>query len=118
MSKVSDSSNLSNHARRYEFVAGDSIEANGKTATRIRALVDMPQHGVKAGYLGGCIQSEKNLPQDSNSWVAPGCSVWDDAVVLDNARISGNVVLEDAACVRGIAKVHGDYLIGGHTLIE
>ena len=53
---------------------------------RIRALIDIPRHGVKVGDLGGLIEKEENLSHDGDCWV------YDDARVFGDARVSGNAV--------------------------
>lgn len=51
---------------------------------RIKALRDIPSHGIKTGDLGGLIQEEHNLSQDGDCWV------WRNARVYENARVSGD----------------------------
>ena len=58
---------------------------------QIRALIDFGK--VKAGDLGGWIESEANLSQDGNAWV------FDNAVVFGNARVFGNAVVSGDAWV-------------------
>lgn len=36
---------------------------------QIRALRDIPRHGVNAGDLGGWVESEDNLSQEDDSWI-------------------------------------------------
>ena len=58
--------------------------------------------GVRAGHIGGFVESESNLSQDSNSWVAHNAKVFDDAfvtncsVVLSNASVYGKTVLDQS----------------------
>ena len=59
-------------------------EPNGQGLRRVRALRDIPQHGVKAGDVGGWLQSESNLAQEGDSWV------FGNAQVLGAARVSGD----------------------------
>jgi hypothetical protein len=49
---------------KFEFVAGDTLSVNGVKLQRIRALCDIPEAGVKAGDLGGYLESEKNIGTD------------------------------------------------------
>ena len=51
---------------------------------RIRALRDIPAVGVKMGDLGGFVESEKNLSQCGNCWI------FDSAIAMDNAWVTGN----------------------------
>jgi hypothetical protein len=63
--------------RKYEFTDETSPYA-GRTLRRIRALVDICNHSVVAGDLGGFIESEENLDHADNAWV------------LSNGHVSGN----------------------------
>lgn len=58
--------------KKYEFVEGDEIEIGAVTLTRIRALRDIRERGVRAGDVGGYIETEENLPHDDTSWVSSG----------------------------------------------
>ena len=48
--------------KKYELT-GETKEIGGVTLHRIRALIDIPEHYVKAGDLGGWIEAERNLSQ-------------------------------------------------------
>ena len=63
--------------KKYEFI-NETVEFFGTNLYRIRALIDIPKAGVKAGDLGGFLQSEKNLSVSGNAWV------------YGDARVSGN----------------------------
>lgn len=63
------------------------------------------------GDLGGFVQSEKNLSQQGNCWVA------DNAKVYDNAKISGNAEVLDNAEVFDNSEISGNVSIGGITEI-
>lgn len=111
--------------KRYEFVQEDTIQTTeGATLTRIRALVDIPAHNVKAGELGGYIESEKNLPHEANSWVFDRAQVFDNARVLDfaaaydSAAVCGMAVVGGRARVERRAKVCGNTLISGNAVIS
>ncbi len=68
--------------KRYELTT-NTIQHFGRTLHKIRSLVDITGHGVKAGEYGGWIESEGNLPQHEASWV------FGDAWVFGTACISG-----------------------------
>lgn len=55
--------------KKYELTDATKV-INGVTLHRIRALIDIPVHGVKAGDLGGWIEAERNLSQKGAAWVA------------------------------------------------
>lgn len=68
---------------KYRRILEDYKEIGDKILYRIEALKDF--NGVKAGSLGGYIESEDNLSRDGDAWV---CS---------NARIGGNAMIRDNA---------------------
>ena len=59
--------------KKYEFT-GEQKHYDGITLNRIRALVNIPKYGVKAGDLGGWIQSETTFRRTGNAGypVMPG----------------------------------------------
>ena len=78
---------------------------------RIRALKDIPRHNVKAGDLGGWVQSEKNLSQDGDCWIEG------DSVVICNAHISGDALVYDKAVIRGCARITGEAKVGENAYV-
>lgn len=86
-----------------------TIEWKGRKLFRIKALKSFS--GVKAGELGGYIESENNLSQDGNSWI------YDDAKVYDNAKIFGNAHVRNNAEVFGNAKVYDDAEVFGNAKV-
>lgn len=97
-----------NHCEPKYELTDESIEINiGKnknpvTVYRIRALKDF--NNVKAGDLGGYIESEQNLSQTGDCWiygdakVVGSSSVCDDAKVCDNA-VAVNVKMSDQSVI-------------------
>ncbi|MEG9482805.1 hypothetical protein V6W59_11105, partial [Mannheimia sp. HC-2023] len=79
--------------KKYELLQNDTINHNGRTLYRIKALISFGL--VVAGELGGYIEKENNLDQSGNAWV------FGKACVFGNARVFGN------ACVFGKAQVFG-----------
>jgi hypothetical protein len=84
--------------KRYELLQNDTIEYDGKTLYRIRALIDMPEHDVNTGDLGGYIASEDYLKQDGTGWVYP------------NARALGGAIHGGIICG---GTIHGGTICGG-----
>ena len=74
--------------KKYELLLEDKIEYKRKTLYRIRALRDFSN--VKAGDIGGYIESEKNLSHNGNCWIYDNAWVFGDAKVYDNARVYGS----------------------------
>ena len=93
--------------KKYEFI-NETVEFFGTNLYRIRALIDIPKAGVKAGDLGGFLQSEKNLSVYGDAWVYGDAQVYGDARVYGNARVSGNAQVYGDAQVYGNAWVYGD----------
>ena len=77
---------------KYELT-DETKKAGFTTLHRIKALKDFGN--VKAGELGGWIESEKNLSQDRNAWVSDDAWVYGDAEVTGNALVSGNAWVSD-----------------------
>lgn len=119
--------------KKYELT-NESIEYINRTLYRIRALRDFGD--VKAGDLGGFVESERNLSHDGDCWI------YDDAIAMDmshvrtNARmrhesIAGghseifwcaelreNTIVTDSAKIGGNAVVGGNSVVGGTTVVE
>lgn len=87
--------------KKYELT-GETEEIGGKILHRIRALIDIPEHDVKAGDLGGWIEAERNLSQKGAAWVT------DSACVMDSARVTDSALVMGTACVTGNAWVRGN----------
>ena len=119
---------------KYELT-DETIQFDGKPLYRIRALRDFhdppplasaahpgslsapcdgPPFGpscvhrdVKAGDLGGFVESEANLSQCGEAWVSGDAKVSDDARVFGNAWVSGDAGVFGKAWVFGNARVSG-----------
>lgn len=108
--------------KKYEILKDDCIYYRWKTLYRIRALRDFGN--VKAGDIGGYIESEKNLCQDGSCWVYDNAKVYDNASVYDNARICenakvyGNSKIFDKAEIYGNSKVYGYAKVYGNAVVS
>lgn len=60
---------------------------------RIQALRDLPRIGVKAGDLGGYVESESNLSHSGDCWIFDEAKVYFNVQVRGNAQIRGKAVL-------------------------
>ena len=67
---------------KFELIPSDTIEVDGVTLRRIRALRDIPEFNVKIGDLGGYLEKEANLSVQGTCWVS------DKAQVSGGARVS------------------------------
>ena len=72
------------------ILTDDVIDFSGHTLHRIKAVRDFDC--VKAGDLGGFIESEKNLDHDGDAWVTGS------ALVTGFAQVTGNA---DFAVIKG-----------------
>ena len=91
------------------ILTDDVIDFNGHTLHRIKAVRDFDC--VKAGDLGGFIESEKNLDHDGDAWVTG------DAVVSGDAWVTGDAVVTGSALVTGSAHVSGDARVTGSAQV-
>jgi carbonic anhydrase/acetyltransferase-like protein (isoleucine patch superfamily) len=94
--------------KKYKLTE-ETKEIYGRTLRRIQALEDFGE--IKAGDLGGWIESEENLSHNGNCWV------WDSAWVYGNVRVSDNAQVSDNARVRGDARVYGNALVCGKAQV-
>lgn len=78
---------------------------------RIQVLMDVNTH-VKAGDLGGFVQSEENLTQDGECWV------YDDAICGEEAIVNGNAGLHDGSMARGSAYISGSAQLFEQAMAE
>lgn len=88
------------------FNAGSDEEV---TLTRIRALQDIPRHGVKAGDLGGFIEVESCLSHFGDAWVAK------NALVQETSTVSGDALVTDEAVLNLSCYLHGTITISGEV---
>lgn len=85
---------------------------------RIRALVDIPRHGVKKGDLGGFVTWSANLSQQGDCWIGGDAQVTDDAFVTGNALVTGKADLRDYAIAMGNAVVKDEADIADRAIIS
>lgn len=105
-----------------KYVLTDETKVvQGRTLHRIKALRDFIH--VKAGKPGGWIESEYNLSQDDDAWVADEACVCDEARVIDNAQVAdhamvcGHALIDNNATVIGKARVLDYAVIHGNAMI-
>ena len=95
--------------KKYELT-DETMTVDGVTYHRIRACKDFDVQGyhVKAGDLGGYVESERNIDQDGNGWISGLALISGNARVCGNAHVRGNAWISDNACVYGNAEVGGN----------
>lgn len=97
--------------KKYEFTGETLTNGCYCILKQIRALRDIPRHGVKAGDIGGWIEYSDNLSQEGDAWVSDNACVYQDARIQDNALVSRN------ACVFGNAKILGAAEISDYSMV-
>ncbi len=95
-------------------------------AYRIKALRDIEVKGrftIRAGSIGGYVESEANLSQEGGCWIhgdaiALGTSVVrDDAQLMQYSRVFDNVTVSGNASVTGNAHVHDSAVVTGYASV-
>ena len=88
--------------KKYEITT-NIFTIDNRDFFQVKALKDFAD--VKAGQLGGYVESEKNLSQEGNCWIGRDVVLMDDARVEDNATILGDSAVRNNGTVRGNALV-------------
>lgn len=70
--------------KKYCLTSNAIAIGDGRIIHQIKALVDIPEAGVKAEDLGGWIEKEANLSHRGECWVYGNAKVYDDAEVSDS----------------------------------
>ena len=102
-------------AKKYRLTE-NQIKHGEKILYQIEALKDFGM--VKAGDLGGYIESEENLSQDNDAWVSGNAWVVSNARVSGNAWVDGNAQVSGAAQVSGNAWVYGNAQVSGDAEVK
>lgn len=114
--------------RKYEFT-GKQFTLGNVTLHQIRALRNIPRHDIKAGDIGGYIESEYNLDHGGDCWVGDDAKVYNNAriaadacvdnraYVYDNAYVGDRALVTDEAEVYDNAEISGDAVISGRAEI-
>lgn len=110
-------------AKKYELTEEFLHSSNGTRMFRIKALVNIPYHGVKRGELGGFIESVNNLSQQGNAWVMPNCHVFGDSEISGDVIVKNGAEIQDShlsydIVVSGIVKIKDSHLTGNRFRIE
>ena len=82
---------------------------------RIKALKDFCD--VKAGDIGGYVESKDNLSQEGNCWIFGDAIVKGKAKVLDNATAIGNAQVLDHAIIKDYAIVSDYATVTDHSKV-
>ena len=94
--------------RKYELT-NETLEASGHTLYRIRALRDFGD--VKAGDLGGFVDTDHVIAPYGDCWVTGDARVYDNTAISGNAKVSGNACIFRSIWLFGNCHVCGDAYI-------
>jgi carbonic anhydrase/acetyltransferase-like protein (isoleucine patch superfamily) len=113
--------------RKYKLIRGgwqvSGIEEDSiRRYYRLKALRDIPEHGVKAGDLGGYVNNKKILSHEGSCWIGENAKVVDRVFVTGDAYIGGNALIRCSLTdlkivIKDHAKIHGDAYIVSHRTV-
>lgn len=106
--------------RKYELTSEYKDLPNGKKAYRIRALKNFAD--VKAGNLGGFVESENNLSHEGNCWAYDKSIIHNEAKISEDAsvydsEISGEAVIRGSAVIKD-SQVYGSAVVKDYAKVE
>lgn len=101
--------------KKYELT-NETKFINGVKVYRIVAMRDFAD--VKAGDLGGFVQSEHNLSQLDDCWLYNDACVYGDANVFRNAQVYNNCEISGRVQFGGNAAMWGEVKLAGHFRID
>lgn len=102
--------------KRFELVPEMTrLAPNGHTLYRIRALSDFLT--VRKGHLGGWVEKEENISQNSAAWVYDDAMVYGDAWLRGFARVRGHAQVFDSAWLQDGAIVEDEAKVGGNAFL-
>ena len=96
--------------KKYELLQNVTKQHHGVTLYTIKALRDFGD--VKAGDIGGWVESEDNLSQYGKCWIYDEAIVYGKARVCNNATIRHNAEVHSSAKVSGNASVYDKAIVG------
>ena len=100
--------------KKYELTDA-KIDIFGHILHRIEACRSFSN--IRAGDLGGYIESEANLSHVGNCWVSGNARVFSKACVFENAQISGKACVFENAQISGNAWVYGTARVFGNAWV-
>lgn len=109
---------MSSQTPKYEILKNDRNTAFNRPVYRIRALRDIPTQRVRAGDLGGYVESERNLTQYGDAWIANNATAADRSRVEGSALIKDHSIIADYAVIKGSAVVGSFSTIKGHAVVR
>ena len=101
--------------KKFELTDNFIINAFGVKLFQIKCTKSFKY--AKEGDLGGYVEKDENLDQESNAWVSGNAEVSGNARVYGNARVSGNAWVYGDARVYGNAWVYGNAEVYGNAWV-
>lgn len=101
--------------KKFELTSETCVKY-GTKVYRIRALIDFGD--VRAGHLGGFVESEDNLSHSGTAWIEGEAVVKERAIVKEDAVVRGRAVVDGNAVIAGTAWVDDDAAVRENALIE
>ena len=105
-----------NMEKKFELTDNFIINAFGVKLFQIKCTKSFKY--AKEGDLGGYVEKDENLDQESDAWVSGNAEVSGDAWVSGNAEVSGNARVYGYAEVAGNARVSGNDWVGGNARVS
>ena len=102
---------------KYELT-GETMERDGATLHRIRALKRLELSCVEPGEIGGWVGSAANLSQEGECWIWPEAAVWEDARVEGDCRIAGRAEVRGRARLAGFVLMDHDARVQDDAVID
>lgn len=101
------------YLRKFEFTGVEKTlnywDEGDFVFKQIRALFDIPSHGVKAGDIGGYLEDESCLSHFGNAWVA------DSAMIHNSSCVSGGALVKDNAMLLLNCYLYGTVTVSGNA---
>ena len=105
----------------FQLTGESQLTVDGVRVYRIRALRNIPHHGVRKGDRGGWVASErtaKGKPRlGKHAWLSGEAMLLDQARLSGSAHVSGHAVVRGRASIRGNARVYGEARVAGRAQV-
>ena len=102
---------------KYKILYDDKKEVYDDVFVyRVQALKHFSD--VKAGDIGGYVQSENNLSQEGDCWIYDDAIAYNNSKIIDNAKVCNKAILADNAIVMEDATVKDEaYIVGNGNIL-
>ncbi len=102
---------------KYELTdLAKQVIGTGTLVFRIKSLIQI--RDIPPGTIGGYIEGEHNLSQEGDCWVGNEATVYDNAVVKDNAQVWSYATVSGNAVVKDNANISGSALVCHNTVVK